>query len=223
MQNKKNYVLPVVLALIAIVIITAAIHYSKTKTTEVSNEAQNSNSTTTQQNPSKTPPSSVGTGLFSDSRYGFTFKIPTGFTVENPSKTQHTLGTGISLYFPKNITTGTNLATDSSIDVHQKTNIESCKPAYFDASIAFGNAYTFLQPMTVNGKTFVGASIADAAAGSQFEHKIYMIQKGTTCYAIALNIHTHDIGLYDPGTIKAYDVQAVDALYTQILSTFGFR
>lgn len=151
------------------------------------------------------PQENIQTQTYSSSKYGFAFKHPSNWSVDE-SYAYDLLGPkeptipGVKLYVPTNLTQGTNLSpSQTGISIEVMPNMPSC------------SAYPFLiQPgsvinETINGATYSTASSTGAGAGNLYEEYIYALPNTDPCVAIRYFIHSTNIANYPEGTVEEYD------------------
>lgn len=149
------------------------------------------------------PDTSDLTQIYQNSVEGLSLRYPLGFTVDEDYSYQN-LGpgkeiSGVKFTIPKEMTTGTNLSTDSYISVESIDENLEC------SAVSFALDSALVKEKIDNGKTYSYAETSDAAAGNRYDEYVYAIPGTNPCIAIRYFIHYGNIANYDPGTIKEFD------------------
>ncbi len=74
----------------------------------------------------------------------------------------------------------------------------------------------------INSVDFYTAEFMGAAAGNQYESKVYRTIRGSACYEIVLTLHTGNIGNYPEGEVEEVDKDDAWKRLDNILETFTF-
>jgi len=80
----------------------------------------------------------------------------------------------------------------------------------------------YLGEKEINSVTFYQVSRVGVATGNVYDVTSYRTLRGNACYEIALFLHFHDVGVYKPGTVSAFDRETVMNRLSQVLYTFRF-
>lgn len=148
--------------------------------------------------------------LYHDAKMHFAIAYPPHWTV-NPNYTDETMGPGkeihgVAFTVSPARTKGTNLASDTSLDV-------LTLPGACDAS-HFVDSPQDVKSVTMAGRTYSTATASDAGAGNRYEETIYALSGTSPCLAVRYFIHYNVIENYPAGTVKAFDRDA-------LMKTFG--
>ncbi len=143
---------------------------------------------------------------------------PAGFAV-NASYDYQALGPGkdirgVSFTIPAALTTGTNLADDTYLSVERLPGASPCTAVPFLSDP--GN----VKNITENGVRYSVATSSDAGAGNFYDETVYADRDSAPCIAIRYFVHSHNIGAYDPGTVRAFDQPALIRKFDEIRRTF---
>lgn len=153
-----------------------------------------------------TLPSSTTMRVYAN--HGFSLKYPVGYTIDEKYVYQ-TGGPqkeipGVSFVIPEAMTHATNLATDSHLSIEWLSNAQTCTAKNF-----LDSETTAPQTITDSGITYSVVTSTGAAAGNLYEETVYAFAHGANCYAVRYVIHSSNIGNYEPGTVKAFDREAL--------------
>ena len=154
--------------------------------------------------------------IFASSTLGFSIKYPPGYTLTAPYSYE-ALGPGktimgVKFTIPESVATGTNLARDSYVSVEQlPSDAANCT-----ANLFLGSQVGSVMTMTDNGVTYSMASGSDAGAGNLYNETVYAIPGSSTCTAVRYFIHSNQIGNYPPGTVVAFDQNALTKQFDAI-------
>jgi hypothetical protein len=74
----------------------------------------------------------------------------------------------------------------------------------------------------INSVVFYQSSRVEGAAGNVYDVTWYRTLYDGACYEIALYLHSHNMGVYEPGTVSEFDRETVIDRLTQVLYTFRF-
>ncbi len=164
---------------------------------------------------STTPVTVSGNLVYTDPS-GFSFSYPQDFILA--TTTDNTLyASGTSFMVPEALTKGTNLSSDSRIYVQSVATTTCSAAGFIDMALASQKAPT---NVAINGTSFSTVKASDAAAGNRYETSVYAAKAGDRCVGISLIAHSGNIQNYDPGTVKEYDKEALDAALQTVLETF---
>lgn len=143
--------------------------------------------------------------LYHDAKMHFAIAHPPRWAVV-PNYADDTLGhkrsiPGVAFIVAPVRAKGTNLAPDTSLAVLSSSG--AC-----DAS-RFLNSPRDVKTLTEAGRTYSVASSSDAGAGNRVEETVYALQGTSPCLAVRYFIHYSAIENYPPGTVKAFDRDAL--------------
>lgn len=96
---------------------------------------------------------------------------------------------------------GTNLASDTSLDV-------LTLPGACEAS-RFVDSPQDVKTVTEAGRTYSYATAQDAGAGNRYEETIYALQGTSPCLAVRYYVHYMAIENFPAGAVKAFDRNAL--------------
>lgn len=143
--------------------------------------------------------------LYHDAKLHFAIAYPPHWAV-NPNYSENAFGPGSNVHgvsftvSPKR-TKGTNLASDTALMVLSAPG--ACDAArFFDTPQA-------AKTVTEAGRTYSVASVSDAAAGNRTEETVYALAGTSPCLVVRYRIHYSAIENYPPGTVKAFDHDAL--------------
>ncbi|MHB8660777.1 MAG: hypothetical protein ACYC75_02465 [Minisyncoccota bacterium] len=155
--------------------------------------------------------------LYENRTEGFSIRYPTGFTVDDTYLYQE-LGpgkdiSGVKFTIPSSIATGTNLNTDSYLSVETIPQAKACAADLFLDQGAVARA-------VMEGTTnYSVASSTGAAAGNRYEETVYALPGTNPCVAVRYFIHYGVLDNYPPGTVRAFDRDALLAQFDAIRRT----
>jgi hypothetical protein len=163
---------------------------------------------------------------FTDLDNQFDFKYPKAYLLgpTDGSGSQNYFGrtgeTEAVVILPGDLFPKTNFA-ESYVTVAQDStvkNAEDCK------KFSNGGAQMAADKSQANslGINFSSAEFSGAAAGNQYETRLYRIFHAGTCFEISTTLHTTNIGNYPPGSVEEVDKQSAWAKLVQILNSFKF-
>ncbi|MDD5050876.1 MAG: hypothetical protein PHV93_04055 [Candidatus Pacebacteria bacterium] len=155
---------------------------------------------------------------------GYIVQYPEDFQVDESGKSPATgdFVQGIIFHFPNRFTLGTNLSPhDSYISVETKGEV-ACTPGDFISPDERDGVVHTEPIIQSNGITFTGGSGNGAAAGNYYEEVAYTALHNGTCYGIKLFLHSTNVGNYDPGTIREFDRDKINTIFTNMISSLRF-
>ncbi|MDE2213246.1 MAG: MliC family protein [Patescibacteria group bacterium] len=154
---------------------------------------------------------------FASSTSGFSIRYLSGYTVDTSYQYQELGPTeiinGIKFTIPPSVAQGTNLGSDSYLSVEQLPTGKTC-----DASLFLYPPVT-LETLTQNNTTYSVASSTGAGAGNRYEEWVYAIPGSSPCTAVRYFIHYAVLENYPPGTVQAFNEQALLTQFDAIRST----
>ncbi len=74
----------------------------------------------------------------------------------------------------------------------------------------------------INGLNFAVSRFGGGAAGSEIQRTGYRIVHSDLCYEIDISVTWGNLGNYDPGTIRDFDLNHTRDLLKEVLETFRF-
>ncbi|HEY2070911.1 MAG TPA: hypothetical protein VGG48_15255 [Rhizomicrobium sp.] len=166
-------------------------------------------------NPAPIAPMS-GMILYRDARYGFTIAYPPHWAVN--AAFRRDIGPvihGVSFTVSAEVTQGTNLASDTKLSVEHVDG--RCHAG------RFLDSPTDEHDVTDGAHGYSMASTQDAGAGNRYEETVYAFAHGGTCFGIRYFIHYGAIQNYDPGTVKAFDHDALTAAFDRMRRSLSFN
>jgi hypothetical protein len=145
------------------------------------------------------------------SQKGFSVAYPQAMRVDDAYT--YSLGnekeiSGTAFFMPLELTTGTNLSSDSRVSVEILPKTETCEIKSF-----LSQPIETQKPLILNGLTYTVATITDAAAGNRYEETVSLLSNSKQCIAVRLFLHTTAIENYDPKTIQQYNADAIMQIY----------
>lgn len=147
---------------------------------------------------------------------GYSLKHPNDFLLEKNQETGN-----VTFFFPASYTNGTNLASDSKIEVLISGD-EACKPNAFLESGGMSNTITALSSKTTEDIVWTGGTTNDAGAGNFYVTSVYTAKINDVCYGVKLFLHSHNIGAYAPGAAIEFNKQKIQTIYNQMLGSIRF-
>jgi photosystem II stability/assembly factor-like uncharacterized protein/uncharacterized protein YgiM (DUF1202 family) len=143
---------------------------------------------------------------YTNSQYGFQFKYPPQAQIVDQS------ANSVKMNLP--FTPGTNLV-EKYLQNSVVENANLCQSPLSDTSPPGSPTETVM----INGISFLKQTGGDAAAGNLYEWIAYSTLKGNIC--ISMDFVLHSLGaIYPPPPV--FDKAAESAVFTQIMSTFGW-
>ena len=151
-----------------------------------------------------------GWNTYRNTNYSFEFKYPPGSTTGNNTSNS------ARIYLP--FAVGTRLV-EKYVDVSVVEGANPCKN-----TISGGGASTTSGDVTVAGVTFLKETGTGAATSNIYEWEAYSaVRPNTTaCVSIAFVLHSVDPGVFPTPVPPAFDKAAESAIFSTILSTFGW-
>ena len=154
---------------------------------------------------------------YANSKYGFSIRLPDGYTIDDtysyqmtPTKTFN----GVKFTVPETEATGTNLGSDTHIAIEKIDGSEKCSADMFldDPSVVAKN-------VTDNGTDYSFATSTGAGAGNRYEETIYAQPTMNSCVAIRYFVHYGVFENYPAGSIKEFDRQKILTEFDSIRKT----
>ncbi|MBP9816725.1 MAG: hypothetical protein KBD05_01735 [Candidatus Pacebacteria bacterium] len=131
----------------------------------------------------------------------FTIEYPPEYSVESEvNQVSFTVGT--STY------EGTNLSSDTKLSVESREG--ECNAEAFVDSPASSTV------VTDRGVTYSFVTVSDAGAGNRYEEMVYVPVDSTPCRAVRYFIHSTVVENYEPGTVRAFDRDALIATFDRM-------
>ncbi|HEX3672953.1 MAG TPA: hypothetical protein VHU87_01645 [Rhizomicrobium sp.] len=164
-------------------------------------------------NPAPVAPS--GMILYHDAHTGFAIAYPPHWSV-NPHFRRDTSPPvhGVSFTVAAARVTGTNLGADTKLIVEHVAG--PCNAA------RFLDAPQDLHSETDGARSYSVATENDAGAGNRYEETVYALTNGTTCFGIRYFIHYAAIENFEPGSVKAFDRDALIATFDRMRRSLAF-
>jgi membrane-bound inhibitor of C-type lysozyme len=149
-----------------------------------------------------------GYASFASAEAGFSIRYPQGYAVDRNYKFTglgpHADIPGVAFTIPKAMTAGTNLVGDTRLSVERLEGVTDC-----DAALFLPVAPSAVKKINDRGTEYSVASLQDAGAGNEFDSRVYALIGTSPCLAVRYFIHSANIGNFDPGTVKPYDLKAL--------------
>ncbi|HEX8993046.1 MAG TPA: NBR1-Ig-like domain-containing protein [Anaerolineales bacterium] len=156
--------------------------------------------------------STAGWTSFTNTKYGFSFQIPTGSTISS-----QTDNNGL-VYLPI-LTTGTNLGQKYiEVKVVDGATASTCKDPYTSGGTS--PAYTSAN-VTFNGIQFLKETDTQGAASNIYDWVGYSTLQGTSCITLTFILHSTNPGVFTTPP-PLFDKAAESAIFPTIMSTFAF-
>jgi membrane-bound inhibitor of C-type lysozyme len=145
---------------------------------------------------------------YASSSLGYSVRYPNGYQI-NTAYVNQTLGPGknikgVQFVIPATMATGTNLSSDSGVSIERLPGATSCTANLFLSDIVGSTTL-----VTDNGVDYSVGKGSGAAAGNLYNETVYAIPGTSPCTAIRYFIHSTQLGNYPPGTVKAFDQNAL--------------
>lgn len=158
--------------------------------------------------------------FYSNSVDGFSIRLPLNYSIDEAYRYQ-ALGPrkaigGIRFFIPKEMATGTNLASDTYISVE---GIPQTAPTATSCDAKLFLAQVKSAPMTDGTITYSVASSTEAAAGNRYEETVYALPGTNPCIAVRYFIHYGVIQNYPPGAVREFDKAALLTQFDAIRHT----
>lgn len=111
---------------------------------------------------------------------------------------------GVKFTLPELQTKGTNLSHfDTGVSVEILPRVAPC------TGTSFVEEGLVSKTLKEKGVTYLVTKTAGAGAGNFYEETVYVIAESVPCTAVRYFLHSTNIGNYAPGTVKAFDKQAL--------------
>jgi len=160
--------------------------------------------------------SSVVPEVYHDGVHGFTVRYPADFTVATYTYSgidaMHIIP-GVKFTLSPALATGTNLSRDSYVSIeYQASTTTVC-----DASSFLSDGRSGTPTVITDGdRSYSYATTADAGAGNRYEEAVYVIPNSQPCIGVRTFTHSTVLENYDPGTVRAFDAEALTTLFTAV-------
>lgn len=176
--------------------------------------------TTTTTTPSKT------LTTYTNQDPDFSFNYPADFNLDegtrpsfegNWSSLSQATGTVYAtLTLPRSFQPGTNFS-EATVSFAGSTNATTtCTDLPNDMQIKS-------EVVQIGGQEFIKVEVADAGAGNFYQTTVYRRLVSDTCLSIESTIHSTNIGVYDPGTVKEFDQTKTAALLWTVVNSLKFN
>jgi len=145
---------------------------------------------------------------------GISIRYPDNCSVYESVLRNHN-GEGFSIIFPDSLIEGTNLSMDSFISVERLSKGTNWSSKNIIEALNF-SSHTEL----------IGDTIFDVSTGSEgtmgniYQEIVSLATIGEYTYCLRLFLHSHNLGAYDPGTVKKFDYEIFLSTYTSIRKSF---
>lgn len=151
--------------------------------------------------------------VYESGSQGFSVRYPAGYTLA-PGYQYEELGPGkeiqgVKFTIPASMAAGTNLGTDSYVSVEEIPDTADCS-----ASLFLDHASA--TPETVGSTQYSVASSTGAGAGNRYEETVYAVSGSNPCIAVRSFVHYGVLENYTPGSVKAFDRDALLAQFGKI-------
>jgi hypothetical protein len=158
------------------------------------------------------PSQQMATSTYATSTYSVVypsnFSADTGYQyTEVPNKPI----AGVKFTIPGSMATGTNLSADSYVSIETLPRAKICTGDIYLPTDVKSETIT-----DTNGIEYSLATSSDAGAGNFYEEQVYALPNSSPCTAVRYWIHSTDIGNYTPGTVQAFDEQALLSAFDTI-------
>lgn len=143
----------------------------------------------------------------------FSIVYPDGYTADDTYKYQGVPKKpipGVKFIIPGTMATGTNLSIDSGVSVESLPRAKACTADIY----IYQNVKA--HDVTVGSTVWSMASTSDAGAGNFYEEIVYALKGSSPCLAVRYLIHTTNVENYPPGTVTAYNRDALLADFDKI-------
>lgn len=145
---------------------------------------------------------------FDSTKLGISILYPSKYIADSSSV--HTeLGSrqgskGVQFKIPKSYAQGNNLSyTDTGVSVEILPRVAPCTGS------SFVEEGLVSKTLKEKGTTYLMTKTAGAGAGNFYEETVYVISGSVPCTAVRYFFHSTNIGNYSPGTVEAFDKQAL--------------
>ncbi|MFA5876951.1 MAG: hypothetical protein WC880_01155 [Candidatus Paceibacterota bacterium] len=145
---------------------------------------------------------------FDSTKLGISILYPPEYVADSSSV--HTeLGSrqgskGVQFKIPKSYTEGNNLShIDTGVSVEILPRVAPC------TGTSFVEEGLVSKTLKEKGTTYLMTKTAGAGAGNLYEETVYVISGSVPCTAVRYFFHSTNIGNYSPGTVEAFDKQAL--------------
>jgi hypothetical protein len=157
----------------------------------------------------------VGWKTYSDMQAGYTISYPAGWKVDPHYRyggfgPDHEIR-GVAFEIPASLARGTNLSTSlTGVSVEVANGHGKCDATRFLPDPQ--------EPRTLHnaGRVWSTANMQDAGAGNLYDIAVFAITNSKPCIAVRYTIHSTNIGNYDPGTVRAFNYDALVRVFSAI-------
>jgi membrane-bound inhibitor of C-type lysozyme len=157
--------------------------------------------------------------VYSDKAGTFSVRYPAQFTVDEaykytnmgPGKTIN----GVKFTIDPAMATGTNLSSDTYINVEQIPQATTCSAAMFlDKGMGVSSS-----TVVDNGTTYSVATTTGAGAGNRYEETVYALPGTNPCVAVRYMVHYGVLDNYPAGSVKQFNQTTLLEQFDQIRRT----
>ncbi len=140
--------------------------------------------------------SDTNTATYINTNDGYRVHYPKDFILATSTE-DDLFNKGVSFVVPPQLTTGTNLATDSRIYIEKLAASSTCVAAGKDPIIT-----------------------EEAGAGNFYHSLVYTKGQPGMCYEITLFVHSMNIANYEPGAVVSFDQDVLDKAIKTVVDSF---
>lgn len=156
--------------------------------------------------------------VYENSTEGFSLRYPAGYTVDSTYQYQE-LGpgnsiNGVKFTIPSTMRGNTNLGSDTYISVEEIPQTTSCV-----ATLFLDDPRATITTLTDQGVQYSVASSTGAGAGNRYAETVYAIPGTNPCVAVRYFVHYSVLDNYPPGTVTAFDQNALLSQFDAIRRT----
>lgn len=125
---------------------------------------------------------------------------------------------GVAFEIPKAMAEGTNLSNSlTNVSVESAPASRPCDAAHYLADAE--NIHTLVE----GGRRWSVGQGEDAGAGNLYAIRVFVLQEHSPCIAVRYFIHSTTIGNYQPGAVRAFDLNRLLAAFDAIRRTLVTR
>ena len=162
--------------------------------------------------------------VYHDGQRGFTVRYPADFVL-NADYEYQALGPGkgikgVKFVIPAKTAEGKNLSSfDTGVSVEALSGVKDCQAGLFLS----GGTEMPVKTVTENGTDYSFATSTEGAAGNRYEESVWTLPGAEPCLAVRYLIHSTVLENYPPGTVTAFDHDALVGLFDKIRRTLTVR